>query len=83
MKPTLGSAEWDEAFENWTLDLEAIHDVGDRVIAVVRQRAKALHGGPEVEMRFAQIWTFRDGRATRMELYADPDEALEAAGLSE
>jgi TAP-like protein len=44
---------------------------------------EGLHGGPEVEMRFAQIRTFRDGRGTRMELYADPDQALEAAGLSE
>jgi ketosteroid isomerase-like protein len=34
-------------------------------------------------MRIAQVWTFRDGLATRMEMYADRGEALEAAGLRE
>jgi ketosteroid isomerase-like protein len=34
-------------------------------------------------MRFAQVWTFRDGRITRMNMYADREEALEAAGLEE
>jgi ketosteroid isomerase-like protein len=34
-----------------------------------------------LEMHFAQVWTFRDGKAARMEMYSDPAEALEAAGL--
>jgi ketosteroid isomerase-like protein len=36
-----------------------------------------------VDMRVAQVWTFRDGLVERMEMYADRDDALEAAGLSE
>ena len=32
-------------------------------------------------MRFAQVWTFRDGQAIRMQMYANPDQALEAVGL--
>jgi hypothetical protein len=36
-----------------------------------------------VEMRVAQVWTFRDALATRMEMYADRGEALDAAGLQE
>jgi hypothetical protein len=34
-------------------------------------------------MRFAQVWTLRDGEGIRMELYANVEEALEALGLSE
>jgi ketosteroid isomerase-like protein len=34
-------------------------------------------------MRFAQTWTFRDGLVARMQMYADRDEALQAAGLEE
>jgi hypothetical protein len=34
-------------------------------------------------MRFAQVWTLRDGQGVRMEMFASPDEALEATGLSE
>jgi ketosteroid isomerase-like protein len=29
------------------------------------------------------IWTLRDGRVTRVEMYSDPDEALKAVGLEE
>jgi ketosteroid isomerase-like protein len=76
-------AEWHDAFENWSIDVEEVFDTGDQVVTVVRQRAKAKQGGPEVEMRFAQVWTFRDGLLARMEMYADRAEALEAAGLSE
>jgi hypothetical protein len=35
-------------------------------------------------MSFAQIWTLRaDGKRTRMDMYSEPAEALEAAGLSD
>ena len=76
-------AEWLEGFVNWSIDVEELFDAGDRVVTITHQRASAKHGGPEVEMRLAQVWTFRDGLLTRMEMYADRDEALEAAGLSE
>jgi ketosteroid isomerase-like protein len=32
-------------------------------------------------MRFAMVFTLRDGLETRMQMYADPAEALEAVGL--
>jgi ketosteroid isomerase-like protein len=76
-------AQWTEAFESWSLDIEEVFDAGDEVVTFVRQHAKARHGGPEVEMRFAQVWTFRDGVIARMEMYSDRAEALKAAGLRE
>jgi ketosteroid isomerase-like protein len=76
-------AEWVEGFDNWSLDVEEVFDAGDQVVTIVRQRASAKHGGPEVEMRIAQVWRFRDGLLARMDMYADRDEALEAAGLGE
>jgi hypothetical protein len=36
-----------------------------------------------MEVRVALVWTFRDDVVARMEMYAERDEALEAAGLSE
>jgi hypothetical protein len=47
-----------------------------------------LHGrlhasGMEVGSPHAQLWTFRDGRAVRMEWSQDRERALEAAGLAE
>src|ERR671910_1893629 len=48
-------ADWFESFENWSLDIEEVFDAGDQLLTIVRQHGKAKHGGPEVEMRFAQI----------------------------
>jgi SnoaL-like domain len=33
-------AEWLEGFEQWSLDIEEVLDRGDRVVTVVRQRAR-------------------------------------------
>jgi ketosteroid isomerase-like protein len=33
------------------------------------------------EMRIFQLWTARDGRVVRMEMFHDLDEARRAAGL--
>ena len=74
-------AEWADAFESWSIEVEEVFDAGDQVVTFVRQHAKTRQGGPEVEMRFAQVWTFREGLVARMEMYADRAEALAAAGL--
>jgi ketosteroid isomerase-like protein len=76
-------AEWISSFEDWAVDVEEVFDAGDRLVTIARQHGRAKHGGPEVEMRFAQVWTFRDGLIARTEMYADRSEALEAAGLRE
>jgi ketosteroid isomerase-like protein len=34
-------------------------------------------------MSFAQVWTIRDGKLARMEMYADPGSGLKAVGMSE
>lgn len=76
-------ADWSDAWDDWRMDVEALHDAGDRVVAVLHQRGRSKAAGMLVDMRFAQVWTFRDGKQTRMDTYSDPAEALEAAGLAE
>ncbi len=76
-------SEWMEAWEDWELELEALHDAGDRVVALVHQRGTSKAAGMPVEMSFAQVFTLRDGKQSRMEMYSDRDEALAATGLSE
>ena len=48
----------------------------------MRQSGRARSTGVRVDMRFAQVYTLRDGRQIRMEMYADPAEAFDAVGLS-
>lgn len=74
--------DWTAAWDDWELETETLHDAGERVVAVMRQRGRSVTTGMPVDMRFAQVWTLRGGAWTRMEMYADPDEALKAVGLA-
>lgn len=74
---------WVSAWEDWVLEVEELHPAGDKVVAIVRQRGRAKETGLPVDMHFGQVWTYRDGKQLRMEMYATPEEALRAAGLSE
>ncbi len=74
---------WTDAWDDWELEVAALHDAGDKVVAVMRQRGRSKAAGMPVEMSFAQVWTIRDGKETRMEMYSDPDAALLAAGLDD
>jgi ketosteroid isomerase-like protein len=74
--------DWLEAWDDWTLDLEELHDAGgDQVVAILRQRGRSKISGLTVDMVFGQVWTVRDGKQTRMVMYADRAEALAAVGL--
>ena len=75
--------DWNGAWDHWEIEVDGLHDAGDQVVAVVRQRGQSKTTGMHVEMVFAQVWTVRGGMETRMEMYADPAEALEAVGLAQ
>ena len=70
------------AWDEWKLELDSLHEAGDKVVALVRQHGRSKAAGMPVEMSFAQVWTLRGGKQTRMDMYSDRAEALEAAGLS-
>ena len=74
---------WTEDFE-WSIDLERVIDAGnDRVVAVFQQQATGRASGARVELQMALLYELDKGRVVRMRNFLDPDEALEAAGLSE
>jgi ketosteroid isomerase-like protein len=75
--------DWIAAWDDWELELEALEDAGDKVVGLVRQRGRSRSAGMLVEMSFAQVWTLRDGKQTRMEMFSDRDEALRAVGLKQ
>ncbi len=70
---------WDE----YRLDAEELIDAGASVVVVVRERGRGKGSGIPFERRWAQVWTFRDGRIVRWENFADRAAALKAAGLAE
>jgi ketosteroid isomerase-like protein len=73
--------QWTASWEDWRVQLEAIHESGDKVVAVLRQTARSRATGLPVEMTFAQVWTMADGKYRRMDMYSDIAQALADAGV--
>jgi ketosteroid isomerase-like protein len=72
-----------EVFEELRAEPERVWDLGDRVLVFVRHTGSGTTSGAGFDIRIAHLWTLRKGVVVQGEGYADRDEALEAAGLSE
>ena len=72
-----------EGFASDRVEAEEIVDAGDRVVVMVHHSGRGRTSGIEVDQRYAMVWTVRDGRVMRMDLYPTRAEALEAVGLAE
>jgi ketosteroid isomerase-like protein len=71
------------AFAEIHFEFPEIRDLGDRVVALGRMRARGKESGAETESRWAYVVEFKNGKALVIPTYLEPKEALEAAGLSE
>jgi len=82
-----GVREWlrdqQEAFAESRIDYSEIRDLGERVVAIGRLRARGKESGAETESPVAWVVVFRNGKVIQAKAYLDPEEALEAAGLRE
>jgi ketosteroid isomerase-like protein len=65
------------------VDVERAFDCGDDVLLFIRVRGHGSHTEIPLDVRIAQLVTVRGGKAVRVKVFPDREEALEAAGLSE
>ena len=74
-----------EVFSEFHNELGEIIEGGDgeTVVTVVRTKGRMRHTGLEANLKWAVVWTLRDGKAVRAHGYMTKAEALEAAGLRE
>lgn len=70
-----------EPWTRVTIAAEELTDAGDAVLAAVHQSGTGESSGVETELRYFQVWTFRDGKVVRLEGFRDRDRARVAAGL--
>jgi ketosteroid isomerase-like protein len=76
-------ARWSEMWESWNVEVERVIDAGgDHVVAIFRETGRSS-SGLDMDERHAELYRVRDGRIVRRQGFSDPNEALEAAGLSE
>src|SRR2546423_522721 len=76
--------EFTASFEYYRFEIEELHDAGgDKVAAVLRERARGKASGLEVDRRSGGVAPFRDGKVVSFEIYLAPADALAAVGLRE
>ncbi|MDX6698109.1 MAG: uncharacterized protein QOE65_1506 [Solirubrobacteraceae bacterium] len=74
-------AQWVQTFEEWREEIEEMRDHSDRVLVVATQAGRGKASGVEVETRYTVVYEVRGDKITRMTLYGEPAEAVEAEGL--
>ena len=73
-----------EAFEALRFEVERTREAtDDRVLLVLRATGRGRGSGAKVELTFSAVATLDSEKLTRLIVYSDHAEALEAAGLSE
>jgi ketosteroid isomerase-like protein len=75
--------EWLAPWATYRQELDETIDVGDRALMPLRDFGRREGSTQEVEANPAAIWTFRDGKIARWEVFIDRAQALKSAGLSE
>src|SRR5262245_59204824 len=80
-------AYWEQFIENFdefTIEPEDFVEIsGSRVLVPLMITTRGRGSSASVTMQIAWIYTVRDRLITRIEAFADRDDALEAAGMSE
>ena len=75
--------QWMETFEDFRVEPERYVDSGgEEVVVYVRDRGRIKGSGTEIDNRLIHVWTLTGGKVIRWQLFAEEDQALEAAGLS-
>ena len=72
-----------ETFGGFQIEISEIRDLGDRLVAIGRTRARGQASGAETETPFALVTEVKNGKTVSVRGYLDPKQALEAAGLRE
>jgi ketosteroid isomerase-like protein len=76
-------ARWKGEWDDYRLRPEEFVDRGDRVVVAVCVGGRGRGSGVEIDARFYDVYTLRDGKIVRMDQFAERSEALEAVGHAE
>jgi ketosteroid isomerase-like protein len=71
---------WEEMWSYLRFEIEALIEAGDRVVLLYHQVGKARESGIEVAEHAGWVYTLRDGKIARVEMFQDCETALRAVG---
>jgi ketosteroid isomerase-like protein len=78
-----GFKNWMASWRDMRFQLEGLHPVGERILAIYHLTGVGKVSGIEAELHGGHIWTIRNGLAVRLEVYPDRPATFEAAGIED
>ena len=73
--------DWYQPWETYRTEVEQAIDCGERVLLLTRDLGVLWGTAQEVTLNLGCVYTIRDGKIARWEVYLDRSEALKAVGL--
>jgi ketosteroid isomerase-like protein len=72
---------WGAVWEDYEFEPEEFLEGGGSVLVLGRARARSRGSDVDIEQFVGHLWTMEDGRAIRLRVFHDRDQALSVAGL--
>jgi ketosteroid isomerase-like protein len=72
---------WEEMWLDYRFEVKDLVAAGDKVVLLYHQVGTSKESGIEVEERAGWVYTLRQGKITRVEMFQDRETALRAAGV--
>jgi ketosteroid isomerase-like protein len=76
LRAALGEIEAD--WEGLNFEPEEYFEVGERLLVLIRMRARVRGSNAQLDAQIGHLWEFRDGRVVRWTVYGDRAAALRA-----
>jgi ketosteroid isomerase-like protein len=76
-------AEWIGVWDEWTIELLRARELGERVLAIARQRGRGKTSGVPIDSEVAFLFTMRRGAIARWQMLSTEHEAHNGVGLEE
>jgi ketosteroid isomerase-like protein len=76
-------ARWKAEWHDYKVMPEEFVDRGDRVVVTVRLQGRGRGSGVEIDARFYDVYTLRDGKIVRMDQFTERTQAFEAVASAD
>ena len=73
---------WIGTWDDYDIEVEALHDAGDQVVMLTRERGLGKGSNVPMEVSGAMIVTLSEGKVIRWRAFLERAEAMEEAGLA-
>jgi ketosteroid isomerase-like protein len=72
--------EWAEAWDGYSIEVLRVRGVGDLVLATARQRGQGKRSGVPIDDEVTFVFSLRQGKIVRLQMFGAEQQALEALG---